>query len=244
MTSRFLAIDAGNTRIKWGFFDGERWEARGLLPTAEAARLGSEWKALDAGAAAIASNVAGPDVERHLRAACAASGRSLTIIAPQPAQLGVTNGYRDYRQLGADRWAGLLAAHRAHRGHKIVVNAGTALTVDALTADGRFEGGLIVAGPALMRGSLDRGTAGLGLAAGAFDPLPKSTPDAITTGAIQACVGAVERMADAMAELGAAPDLVVLSGGAAPELAAQLKGRVFLEENLVLDGLLLIARAG
>ncbi len=244
MTSRLLAIDAGNTRIKWGYFDGDRWEARGALPTAEAARLGDAWKALEPRAAAIASNVAGPAVERDLRAACEGSGRALTIIASQPAQLGVSNGYGDYRQLGADRWAGLIAAHRAHRGHKIVVNAGTALTVDALTADGRFEGGLIVAGPALMRASLDRGTAGLRLSAGAFDPLPKSTPDAIVTGAVQACVGAIERMREAMAGLGAAPGLTVLSGGAASELAPQLTGRVVLEENLVLDGLLLIARAG
>ena len=75
-----------------------------------------------------------------------------------------------------------------------MVNAGTALTVDALRADGLFVGGLIVPGLALMRRSLDGGTAQLRLTEGVFDPFPKSTPDAITTGSVQAAVGAIERM--------------------------------------------------
>jgi type III pantothenate kinase len=243
MTTPLLAIDAGNTRIKWGvYFDG-KWNPCGALPTAEATRVAEKWALIEGSVTAIASNVAGPEVERQIQLACAARGWPLDVIAPRAEQLGVVNGYRDYRQLGADRWAGLIAAHHAHRGHKVVVNAGTALTVDALTDAGRFEGGLIVPGPRLMRRSLDRGTAGLRLTEGDFDPLPKSTPDAITTGAIQACVGAVDRVAQAMAQRGAAPALVVISGGAAPEIAAHLPDNAILEENLVLDGLRLIALA-
>src|SRR5262249_21422624 len=117
----------------------------------------------------------------------------------------------------------------------------TALTIDALADDGRFEGGVIVPGPKLMRRSLDRGTAGLRLTEGDFDALPKSTPDAITTGAVQACVGAIGRMAQAMAARGSPPALVVISGGAAPEIVPHLPDRAVLEENLVLDGLRLIA---
>ena len=242
MTKDVLAIDAGNTRVKWGVFDGHKWNPCGALPTAEAARLPEQWASIDTDVAAIASNVAGPGVEALLRQACAARGWPLAVIAAESAQLGVTNGYADPRQLGADRWAGLIAAHRGHPGHKLVVNAGTALTVDALAADGRFLGGLIVPGPALMRRALDRGTAGLRLTEGHFEPLPKATPDAITTGAVQACAGAIERMRAVMAEQGMAPESLVLSGGAAPELARHLSGEVFLEENLVLDGLLAIAR--
>ena len=127
-------------------------------------------------------------------------------------------------------------------GHKLVVNAGTALTVDALTAAGRFLGGLIVPGPALMRRSLDRGTAGLRLTEGELRDLPTSTPEAITSGAIQACVGAVERLGKAMAAHGAPPDRIILSGGAAAEIAASLPIAATLHEHLVLDGLVLIAR--
>jgi len=243
MSDLVLAIDAGNTRVKWGVHDGGKWNPCGALPTAEGSRLDEQWKSIESGVKAIASNVAGDSVERALREACDARGWPLVIIAALPAQLGVANGYRDHRQLGPDRWAGLIAAHRAHRGPKLVVNAGTALTVDALTADGRFLGGLIVPGPALMRRALEWGTAGLRLTEGRFHAFPASTPDAITTGAIQACVGAIERMRAAMTGDGFAPENVILSGGAAPEIAPHLPGGAILEENLVLDGLLAIARA-
>ena len=243
MTEAVLAIDAGNTRVKWGVHDGGKWNPCGALPTAEAPRLARQWEAIAGGVRAIASNVAGEKVERGLRDMCEARGWPIAFIASLPEQLGVTNGYRDHRQLGPDRWAGMICAHRTHAGHKLVVNAGTALTVDALTAGGRFMGGLIVPGPALMRASLDRGTAGLRLAEGHFEAFPAGTPDAITTGAIQACVGAIERMAAAMRDAGCAPDHVILSGGAAPEIAPHLPGGAILEENLVLEGLLAIARA-
>jgi type III pantothenate kinase len=236
-------IDAGNTRIKWGLHDGRGYVATGAVATAEAATLRRQWAAAPRAARGLASNVAGAVVAEALQKASEAGGTRLEFISSRPDQLGVTNGYRDAAQLGTDRWAALIAAHRVGPGHKLVVNAGTALTIDALTADGRFLGGMIIPGPALMRRSLDRGTAGLRLTEGAFAEFPASTPDAITTGAIQACAGTVERMRDAMAGAGCAPSQVVLSGGAAPELYSHLPIAATIRENLVLDGLLLIARS-
>jgi type III pantothenate kinase len=236
-----LAIDAGNTRIKWGVHDGRGWVASGMVPTIEAARLMSTWDHALRPARAIASNVAGAQVAASLGEACEKRGMSLQVIRSEARQLGVTNGYREPSQLGADRWAAMVAAHRALAGHKLVVNAGTALTVDALTGDGEFLGGLIVPGPALMRSSLDRGTAGLRLTEGAFEDFPRSTPDAITSGAIQAGAGAIARLRDAMAARGSAPERILLSGGAAAELAPHLPMPFTLRESLVLDGLVLIA---
>ena len=226
-----LAIDAGNTRIKWGLHDGRGWQRTGNIATADVATL-----ELPAADVSIASNVAGAAVQSRLG--------TIRTIRSEKEQLGVVNSYRDPSQLGTDRWAALIAAHHARPGHKLVVNVGTALTIDALAGDGRFLGGLIVPGPALMRRSLDRGTAGLRLTEGEFDDLPRSTPDAITTGALQAGVGAIVRMSGAMAEKGAAPALLVLSGGAAAEIAPHLPFEFAIHENLVLDGLVLIARAG
>ena len=239
----YLLIDAGNTRIKWGVHDGRTYVASGAVDTAKAAMLARTWPADLVAKAAVASNVAGASVQAEIGRACASRGLSLEVITSVPEQLGVTNGYREPGQLGTDRWAALIAAHRAGPGHKLVVNAGTALTIDALTVDGRFLGGLIVPGPALMRRSLDRGTAGLRLTEGAFAEFPASTPDAITSGALQACAGAVERMRDAMAGRDCTPSQVVLSGGAAAELAGRLPIPATIRENLVLDGLLLIARS-
>jgi type III pantothenate kinase len=236
-------FDAGNTRIKWAAHDGRGYIALGAVETARAAELGVALPPDFHAKQAIASNVAGAEVRAHLERACAARGAQLTLIASQLEQSGVTSGYRDPAQLGTDRWAALIAAHRVGPGHKLVVNVGTALTIDALTADGRFLGGVIVPGPALMRRSLDRGTAGLRLTEGRFAEFPQGTPDAITTGAIQACAGAIERMRDAMAGVDCAPSQIVLSGGAAADLATHLPIAATIRENLVLDGLLLIARS-
>lgn len=237
-----VAIDAGNTRIKWGVHDGNAWIATGAVETAASASLAQSWASVPAVDKAIASNVAGDGVRSALEAACASRGIALQVIASQASQLGVVNGYREAGQLGSDRWAALIAAHRLEPGNKLVVNVGTALTIDALAGDGRFLGGLIVPGPALMRRSLDRGTAGLRLTEGRFDEFPRSTPDAITSGAIQAGAGAIAQMRDAMARLGLAPGRAILSGGAAGEIAPHLPIACSIHENLVLDGLALIAR--
>lgn len=238
-----LAIDAGNTRVKWGLREGAGWSARGAVPTADAAKLAAGWPPLPPGTRAIASNVGGAAVRERLLEACAVRGLALDFIASLAGQLGVRSAYRDPSQLGTDRWAALVAARHEFAASQLVVNAGTALTVDALRADGLFAGGLIAPGPALMRRALGNGTAQLRLTEGAFDPFPRSTPDAITTGSVQAAVGAVERMHEAMSAAGFAPERIVLSGGGAPELAPHLPMPVTLNDNLVLDGLALIALA-
>ena len=237
-----LALDAGNTRIKWGVHDGHAWGARGAIDTARSASLYEALRDALPVDRAIASNVAGMEVRTRIEEACARAGVAVDFIAAVREQCGVRSLYADPAQLGSDRWAALVAAHHGEKGHKLVVNAGTALTVDALSASGEFLGGLIVPGPALMRRSLDRGTAGLRLTEGAYRDLPRSTPDAITSGALQACVGAIERLGKAMASHGAAPDRIILSGGAAKEIEAMLPYAHTHRESLVLEGLLLIAR--
>lgn len=237
-----LAIDAGNTRVKWGLRVGDDWAARGAIATADAAKLGRDWPAMPGGTRALGSCVGGQVVQRLVYEACARHDLLLSLIASRPAQLGVTNGYREPDSLGTDRWAALIAAHRDAARDQLVVNAGTALTVDALRADGHFLGGIIAPAPALMRRSLESGTAQLRRTEGRFDAFPRGTPDAITTGALHAAAGAVERMRSAMAAAGCAPERIVLSGGAAAEIAPQLPLPLALNDNLVLDGVVLIAR--
>jgi type III pantothenate kinase len=236
-----LALDAGNTRIKWGVHDGHAWSARGAIDTAGAASLYEALRNALPVDRAIASNVAGTEVRTRIEEACARARVAVDFIAALREQCGVRSLYADPAQLGPDRWAALIAAHHGDKGHKLVVNVGTALTVDALSAEGEFLGGLIVPGPALMRRSLDRGTAGLRLTEGEFQSLPRSTPDAITSGALQACLGAIERLGKAMASRAAAPDRIILSGGAAGQIEAMLPYVHTFRENLVLEGLLLIA---
>ena len=119
--------------------------------------------------------------------------------------------------------------------------SGTALTIDALNAEGVFLGGIIVPGLALMRGALNRGTAQLPLDAGAHQVFPCNTQDAISTGSIEACSGAVQRMhAQLWAQTAARPHCVA-SGGAIQAMAPHLPFPVTINDNLVLDGLREIA---
>ena len=239
---KILAVDAGNTRIKWGVHDGAAWVATGAIATGDVDLLATAWAGASKVDRAIASNVAGAKVREAIESPCSRAGIALEVIASLPRQLGVTNSYRSPSQLGSDRWAALIAAHHLAPGHKLVVNAGTALTIDALDDAGHFLGGVIVPGPALMRRSLDQGTAGLRLTEGVVDAFPRATPDAITTGAIVAASGAVMRMAQAMTDRGTPPASIVLSGGAAKEIAPHLPFTLAIHENLVLEGLNLIAR--
>ncbi|MEK6594529.1 MAG: type III pantothenate kinase, partial [Pseudomonadota bacterium] len=144
-------------------------------------------------------------------------------------------------QLGADRWAALIGAWHRFHGPCLVVGAGTTVTVDALSGEGVFLGGLIIPGFELMRGSLARNTAQLKLQDGDFHYFPDNTANAIMSGAINALCGAVERMLGFMQETGEVMPCVVLSGGVAGLLADRLNARVEVVDNLVLEGLLSIA---
>ncbi len=104
------------------------------------------------------------------------------------------NLYENPERLGADRWAALIGARALHPHACVVVTAGTATTVDLLSAAGDFLGGLILPGVELMQQALARGTAQLPLADGRFALQPRRTVDAIRSGCLQAQAGAVERM--------------------------------------------------
>ncbi|MBI2297056.1 MAG: type III pantothenate kinase [Betaproteobacteria bacterium] len=238
---RILAVDAGNSRIKWGLHDGEGWRVQGWVATAQVARLAREWARLPPPDVVIVTNVAGSRVARSLAAAGRPLKRRVRFVRSAASQCGVRSSYDDPAQLGADRWAALIGAWHLHRGPCVVVNAGTTMTVDALTTDGVFLGGMIVAGADLMRQALARNTAALRPQRGRFAFFPARTADAIASGALNALAGAIERMQRFMREAGQAAPLTVLSGGAAPPIAPQLNGRIEVVDNLVLEGIVRIA---
>ena len=242
---RILAIDAGNTRIKWGVHDDGSWAVQGWLSTARAERLARAWAAIGMPDTVIAANVAGERVARRIAAAARRFRRRVRFVKSAARQCGVKSSYDAPAQLGADRWAALVGARHIHRGACVVVSAGTTMTVDALAADGVFLGGMIVPGMELLRGALARNTAGLRRrGAGRFAFFPARTADAIESGAVNALAGAVERMRRFMQEAGQEAPLTVLSGGAAPVIAPQLTGPFEVVDNLVLEGLIRIALEG
>jgi type III pantothenate kinase len=241
-----LAVDCGNTRVKWGFSRGQpavtvdstgHWLGTGSLPLAELARLGSHWSGQPEVSAVAVANVAGAGAHASLAAALRRFGPEPIWVTAQARQCGVTNGYTVPAQLGADRWAALIGARHLYAGTCLVVTAGTATTVDILDATGVFRGGVILPGAKLMQWALSQRTAGLPQASGSFADEPRSTADAIETGSVMAQVGAIERMF-ARLEKGA---LCLLSGGAADSFAARLNVPLRVVDNLVLEGLARIA---
>lgn len=182
----------------------------------------------------VATNVAGEHVRTRIHDAL---GIEPLWVSAQGEQCGVRSGYANPAQLGADRWAAMIGARHLVQGPCVVANAGTTMTVDALSADSIFLGGFIVPGFELMRNTLARNTAQLKRQDGAFSFFPDNTGDAIASGAVNALAGAVERMVRYMRTTGEDEPVILVSGGGAQHLLPHLAGDVRLVDNLVLEGL-------
>ena len=246
-TPELLAIDAGNTRIKWGLFDatGNMVESSVFL-NAELQNI-----QLPIAKRVIISNVAGNTITTQLKALITNTSNIIWLSA-QATACGVRNQYQIPSSLGSDRWAALIAAWQIKKTPCIVINAGTAITIDALTVDmlnnqGLFLGGLILPGLALMLTSLGAATAQLPLinqadnSANSLKLFATNTTEAIQAGALNAALGAIARMAEALQAQCQVMPSIVISGGNAQFIAEQLKLtsdlQVSVVENLVLQGL-------
>ena len=118
---------------------------------------------------------------------------------------------------------------------------GTAVTVDALDADGRFLGGLILPGHGIMLRALEAGGAGLRVPTGEVRDFPTNTSDALTSGGTYAITGAIEHMHRQLAvRCGCAPHCIV-TGGAGWKVAPVLDIPYELIDTLIFDGLLTVA---
>ncbi len=238
-----LAIDAGNSRIKWGcFLDGD-WVSTGAATHDELDSLTSALALISDPEKIVISNVAGERVHRDLSGLLARYRTQPQWITPERERCGVKNGYADPAKLGSDRWAALIAARRLQRGPVVVVNAGTALTVDALTANGEFLGGLIVPGLRLMMRALTTGTARAHALRGEFAVFPVNTLDAIYSGAINATVGSIDRVAAFLSAREGSAASCVVSGGAAEAVIPHLKTTALEVRHLVLLGLIAVAES-
>src|SRR5262249_5884420 len=161
------------------------WSRQDWVTTSELARLAVEWRTFPAPQLLVACSVAGPPVAEWIEGWARRSRVNLRWVTSQREECGVRNSYLDPGQLGPDRWAALIAAHHLVSGPVLTASVGTAVTVDALAQDGQFLGGVILPGLDLMAEALASGTAGLTRGHGAFALFPRTTADAIASGAIQ-----------------------------------------------------------
>ena len=240
-----LLLDIGNSRLKWGVLDNGAIHRTGhvrqttIRERGLAALTSRLPRKVDT---AFACNVAGESLAAELARLVKSHCNCDVKYARSEAQAcGVTNSYRQPGRLGVDRWVAMIAARAACDSSSIVVDAGTAITIDALDDDGRHLGGQILPGIALMTESLGANTSDIPRVRKRFSSrgmgvFARSTAAAVSQGVIGAAVGAVERATRVMREGGYDPT-IFLTGGDAPCLLKALVKEHVHSPNLVLEGL-------
>ena len=237
-----MAIDSGNTHVKWGLHDGSDWLEQGVLAQDESILLlAQEWKRLPRPHDIIISNVSSTETKKKLSELLSFWKVEPTWITSLSYQWGVRTYYADPSLLGSDRWAALIAAWNWQQKGCLVVDVGTAMTVDVLSDTGEFLGGIIVPGFELMKRALTTNITTLQNQEGEFSDFPNNTANAIHSGTVHALVGTVKRMSELFSiTLGHIPKCII-SGGASQQLMSELNMDASVVDNLVLEGLVLIA---
>ncbi len=247
----FLAIDIGNTRLKWALYDAPHPGAALLAQGAEfldhVDRLAEGgWAQLPAPSKMLGCVVAGDAIKRRVEEQMELWDVSAQWVVASAQEAGLRNGYDHPARLGCDRWVAMIGARQRLLAQGparplVVVMVGTAVTVEAIDAQGHFLGGIILPGHGIMLRALESGTAGLHVPTGEVRMFPTNTSDALTSGGTFAIAGAIERMVQhVMAHCGAEP-ACMMTGGAGWKMAPSM-GRPFeLVDNLIFDGLLEIA---
>jgi type III pantothenate kinase len=244
----FLAVDIGNTRLKWALYaapqPGAHMVAHGAVFLEAIDELAEgQWRDLPPPSSMLGSIVAGEGVRRRAEEQLEFWDVEPRWVVSSASACGVVNGYDHPTRLGVDRWVALIGArHRIlARGAPrpiLVVMVGTAVTVDALDTQGKFLGGLILPGFGLMLRALEMGTAGLKAPTGEAVEFPTNTSDALMSGGSDAIAGAVERMhRKLLAHTGEKP-VLIMTGGAAVKLAPIIGLKFEMVDTLIFEGLL------
>ena len=248
-----LAADVGNTNVVLGAYDGAKlistWrtatrhdQTEDELAVMVDALLAREDLSLDDVDALVLGSVVPPLTASFTRLAERYLDRPALVIGP-----GVKTGVRlrvdNPSEVGADRIANTLAAHRRYGGPAIVVDFGTTTNFDVVSAEGDFLGGAFAPGLEVSAESL------FGRAARLFrvpftppaNAIGKNTADCLRSGIVFGYVGLVEGLlARLIAELGSTPPHVLATGGLAATIAPLAKGIERVDEDLTLEGLRLL----
>ncbi len=247
MASRCLLLDVGNTRLKWGVSDRDRIVRTGSIRLDELQKAG--FNALTTRLprdvdSILVSNVAGPGFAARLTGVLGIHyDAKVRFARSERSAYGVTNSYRQPRRLGVDRWAAMIGARAEFKKALCIIDAGTAVTIDAIDRDGQHLGGQIIPGLHIMTKSLASHTNGVsGLGKRSSNPgsgmalFANGTGRAVQTGALNAVCGAIERAVRIMRAEGYRP-VIILTGGGASRILKQLDGKVIHRPHLVLQGL-------
>ena len=248
----FLAVDIGNTRLKWALYPQAMPGAQPVAAGAEFLEnidklADGEWATLPAPDRMLGCSVAADAVKRRVEEQMEELWLTPAHwVVASAAEAGLINGYDHPTRLGADRWVAMIGARHRMLAEGparpiVVVMVGTAVTVEAVDTHGRFLGGLILPGHGIMLRALESGTAGLHVPTGEVRDFPTNTSDALTSGGTFAIAGAIERMVQHVRQRCGAEPVCYMTGGAGWKMAPHMLGRFELVESLIFGGLLVIA---
>ncbi len=234
-----LEFDAGNTRIKWRQLSVQSGLVLDEGVFTDVDELINSHLADERPLQVRMCSVRAAEVTQKIRDwAAVVLGRELAVATVTRHCGGVTNQYTDMSRMGADRWLAMIAAFNKVEGACVIVDAGTALTLDVVNVEGLHEGGFILPGRRMMTGSLEANTA-IRLRRIDSDSieLGNDTDAAVLHGALASQVALLHWV---LQRLPAAeePPRVILSGGDAEAIKDNL-GSVEADiiPGLVLDGL-------
>lgn len=241
-----LLVDAGNTRIKWVLWNDGQFVRRGhvLHRGSDRALLGEQlWGTLERPAQVVIASVAGTELVGTLNRWISETWAvPVHCAVSEAAGFGITNAYAVPAQMGADRWVGMIGARNRIARASCVVDCGTAITIDALSATGVHRGGVIFPGIRLMRESLYRDTRQIPEEHnGQVVLFGASTRDCVWGGTVHAVATAIDGITGRMREELGEESLCLLTGGDAETLLPYLRGCYRLEPDLIFHGLLVIA---
>ncbi|HSM31737.1 MAG TPA: type III pantothenate kinase [Woeseiaceae bacterium] len=241
-----LLLDVGNTRLKWGVLEDDRIHRTGHIAMRKIREegLGVLTSRLPRNVEAVhVSNVAGATFATRLSGVIGMHcGCDVHFAKSEREACGVRSGYRHPRRLGVDRWVAMIGARAELESACIVVDAGTAVTIDALDDEGRHLGGQIFPGVRLMFEALTASTSDIPAvgrqlsATSGLDMFGDSTSKAVQNGAWNAVAGAVDRAITTLRSNAYDP-AVVLTGGDASRMLTALGTEPLHRPHLVLQGL-------
>ena len=245
-----LVIDVGNTRLKWAWLTPTGLSDQQAVVHREA-KLGVWTAALfESGpkpTRVLVSNVAGAMMARTLsQLARKTFNVEVQYVTAVREFLGLTSGYLDPSLLGADRWLALIGAWTLARAPLCVVDAGTAVKVDGVDANGQHLGGLIAPGIHMMREALMSSTSDIARAAEHSTPslagvLANNTIGAVSRGAVFALAGMADRAAEVIEQSTGAKPRLFITGGDAGMITGTMRSQGEIVPDLVLRGLAVVA---
>ena len=239
-----LLVDFGNSRCKWALLNGRaRSEPQSYRYTFKTAAQSIEkllqLMPVQAPAEMHAVSVLGESFNREFSCRLKhAAGIDSKFHAAQSLAFGVRLAYSRPAMYGADRYAALIAAHTLYQGAKIILDCGTATTVDAIDARGRHMGGLIMPGVNLMARMLAQKTANIELPEdkGSIKLLCSTTQDAVWSGSVLSLRYGLAGMIKDIQHMLDENALVLVTGGE-KSLLDLTREQYIIRPDLVLEGL-------